>query len=187
MGAGDLGFGLRAACVVSDRDSHGPCFESPRGFRARSSRGMDFVRGNHCDSIRSRAARSVTRDPSVWWSSEKLGEHHWRAGACVTDESGLVEVVRGPLLDHAHFDLDCHENAGKRRGPATVGGLGARPTNLRASGCHVFPHHLAGALGVFFCFDFCGRASGVARSDQVKCRGLDCVRVVDVSDFARLG
>ena len=34
LGAGDLGFGLRAACALSDRDGHGPCDESPRGFRA---------------------------------------------------------------------------------------------------------------------------------------------------------
>ena len=34
LGAGDLGFGLRAACAVSDSDGHGPCDESPRGFRA---------------------------------------------------------------------------------------------------------------------------------------------------------
>ena len=63
----------------------------------------------------------------------------------------------------------------------------SRPTNLRPSRHHVFPHRLAGALGIFFCFDFCARASGVARADQIKRRGLDCVRVVDVSDFTRLG
>ncbi len=63
----------------------------------------------------------------------------------------------------------------------------SRPTNLRPSGRHVFPHRLAGALGLFFCFDFCARASGVARADQIKRRGLDCVRVVDISDFTRLG
>ena len=34
VGAGDLGFGLRAACAVSDSDGNGPCDESPRGFRA---------------------------------------------------------------------------------------------------------------------------------------------------------
>ena len=42
-------------------------------------------------------------------------------------------------------------------------------------------------MGIFFCFDFRARASGAARADQIKRRGLDCVRVVDVSDFARLG
>ena len=34
LGAGDLGFGLRAACPLSDSDGHGLCVESPRGFRA---------------------------------------------------------------------------------------------------------------------------------------------------------
>ena len=34
LGAGDLGFGLRAACPLSDSDGHGSCVESPRGFRA---------------------------------------------------------------------------------------------------------------------------------------------------------
>ena len=34
LGAGDLGFGLRAACALSDSDGHGSCDESPRGFRA---------------------------------------------------------------------------------------------------------------------------------------------------------
>ncbi len=34
LGGGDLGFGLRAACALSDSDGHGPCDESPRGFRA---------------------------------------------------------------------------------------------------------------------------------------------------------
>ena len=61
------------------------------------------------------------------------------------------------------------------------------PTYLRPSRRHVFPHRLAGALGIFFCFDFCARASGVARADQIKRCGLDCVRIVDVSDFTRLG
>ena len=63
----------------------------------------------------------------------------------------------------------------------------SRPTHLRPSHRHVFPHRLAGAMGIFFCFDFRARASGVARADQIKRRGLDCVRVVDVSDFTRLG
>ena len=34
LGCGDLGFGLRAACALSDADGHGPSDESPRGFRA---------------------------------------------------------------------------------------------------------------------------------------------------------
>ncbi len=70
---------------------------------------------------------------------------------------------------------------------AAASGLWSRPTHLRPSRRHVFPHHLAGALGIFFCFDFCAGASGVARADQIRRRGLDCSRVVDVSDFKRLG
>jgi hypothetical protein len=34
LGCGDLGFGVRAACALSDADGHGPADESPRGFRA---------------------------------------------------------------------------------------------------------------------------------------------------------
>ena len=34
LGGGDLGFGLRAACALSDADGHGPSDESPRDFRA---------------------------------------------------------------------------------------------------------------------------------------------------------
>ena len=34
LGAGDLGFGLRAACALSDSDGHGLYVESPRGFCA---------------------------------------------------------------------------------------------------------------------------------------------------------
>ena len=86
------------------------------------------------------------------------------------------------LFDHAGFDLDEHQNAEKT---ARTGR--ARPTIYVLLDRHVFPHRLAGAMGIFFCFDFCARASGVARADQIKRRGLDCVRVVDVSDFARLG
>ena len=61
------------------------------------------------------------------------------------------------------------------------------PTILCAFDRHLSFDHLAGAMGIFFCFDFRARASSVARADQIKRRGLDCVRVVDVSDFTRLG
>ena len=181
VGAGDLGFGLRAACAVSDSDGHGLCVESPRGFRAGSSRGMDFVRSDNCHRIRNRAARSFVRDLSIHRSFEKLGQHHRRTRARFTDESSLVELVRISAVRRAGLDLDEHQNAEKRRARRS------RPTHLRPSRRHVFPHRLAGALGIFFCFDFCARASGVARADQIKRRGLDCVRVVDISDFARLG
>ena len=73
------------------------------------------------------------------------------------------------------------QNAKKRRARRS------RPPYLRPSRRHVFPHRLAGALGIFFCFDFCAGASGVAGADQIKRRGLDCVRIVDLSDFTRLG
>ena len=87
----------------------------------------------------------------------------------------------GYLVRRTGFDLDEHQNAEKRRAGT------ARPTLLRPSHRHVFPHHLAGAMGIFFCFDFSARASSVARADQIRRRGLDCVRVVDISDFTRLG
>src|SRR5262245_29185445 len=41
--------------------------------------------------------------------------------------------------------------------------------------------------GYFFVFDLCSRASGVARANQVRRGGLARVRVVDVSNIARLG
>src|SRR5262249_42801801 len=106
MGAGDLGFSLRTASAVSDGDDYGHADQSPRGFRARSSGGMDVVRGDNCGCIRGRAARSLVRDPAVGRSSEKLGEHYWRTRACVTGESRLVELVRVPLVARAGFALD---------------------------------------------------------------------------------
>ena len=142
---------------------------------------MDLVRSDNCHRIRNRAAGSLGRDPSVQQSFEKLGEHHRGTRARFTYEFSLVELVRVSAVRRSGFDLDEHQNAEKRRA-----GI-ARPNLLRPSHRHVFPHHLAGAMGIFFCFDFRARASGVARADQIKRRGLDCVRVIDVSDFARLG
>ena len=130
---------------------------------------MDFVRSDNCHRIRSRAARSVVRDPSVHRAFEKLGEHHWRTRARFTDESSLVGLVRVPPVDHAHFDLDEYQNAEKRRARRS------RRTDLRPSRRYVSPHRLAGALGIFFCFDLCARASGVACAHQIRCCGLDCV------------
>src|SRR4029077_4769058 len=40
LGAGDLGFGLRTGCALSDIDGNGSCDESPGGFRTGSSRRM---------------------------------------------------------------------------------------------------------------------------------------------------
>ena len=154
---------------------------------------MDFVRSDYCHRIRNRAARSFVRDLSIHRAFEKLGQHHRRTRARFTDESSLVELVRISAVRCTGLDLDEHQNAEKRRArPASaVDGLRrgerSRPTYLRPSRRHVFPHCLAGALGIFFCFDFCARASGVARADQIKRRGLDCVRIVDISDFTRLG
>ena len=108
LGAGDLGFGLRTGSAVSHADGRRHSDQSQRGFRARSSRRMDFVRSDNCDCIGDRAARSIVRDPAVRRAFEKLGEHHWRARACVTDESSLVELVRVPPVAHAGFDLDWH-------------------------------------------------------------------------------
>ena len=142
---------------------------------------MDFVRSDNCHRTRNRAARSVGRNPSVQQSFEKLGEQHRGTRQRFTDESSLVALVRVPAVRRTGFDLDEHQSAEKRRAGT------ARPTLLRPSHRRVFPHHLAGALGIFFCFNFRARASGVARADQIKLRGLDCVRVVVVSDLTRLG
>lgn len=142
---------------------------------------MDFVRSDNCHRICNRAARSLDRDSSVQQWFDELGEHHRGTRARFTDESSLVELVRVSFVRRTGFDLDEHQNAEKRRAGT------ARPTLLHPSHRHVFPHHLAGAMGIFFCFDFSARASSVARADQIKRRGLDCVRVVDVSDFTRLG
>ena len=109
---------------------------------------MDFVRSDNCHRIRNRAARSLVRDPSVQQSFEKLGEHHRGTRAHFTDESSLVELVRVSLVGRTGFDLDEHRSAEKRR---------ARPwrrTLLRPSHRHVFPHHLAGAMGIFFVLIF---------------------------------
>ena len=152
-----------------------------RAVFARDSRGMDFVRGDNWHRIRNRMARSFVSDLSIHRSFEKLGQHHRRTRARFTDESSLVELVRISAVHCTSLDLDACQNAEKRRARRS------RPTHLRPSRRHVFPHYLAGALGIFFCFDFCARASGVACADQIRRRGLDCVRVVDVSDFARLG
>ena len=186
LGGGDLGFGLRAACALSDSDRHGLYVESPRGFRAGSSRRMDFVRSDNCHRIRNRAACSFVSDLSIHRSFEKLGQHHRRTRARFTDESSLAELVRISAVRSTGLDLDACHNAEKRRAPPRRP-RGSRPTHLRPSRRHVFPHCLAGALGIFFCFDFCARASGVAGADQIKRGGLDCVRVVDVSDFTGLG
>ena len=51
----------------------------------------------------------------------------------------------------------------------------------------LFSDRLAGALGIFFCFDFCYCASGVASANQIARGGLDRICVIAVSDFARLG
>ena len=67
---------------------------------------MDFVRSDNRHRIRSRAARSLVRDPAVRQSFERLGEHHRGTRARFTDESSLVELVRVLLVDHADFDLD---------------------------------------------------------------------------------
>ena len=141
---------------------------------------MDFVRGDNCHRLDNRAAWSVVRDLSIH-AFEKLGEHHRRTGARFTDEFGLVELVRISAVRCTNFDLDEHQTVEKRRARLS------RPANLRPPRHHLFAHRLASALGLFFCFDFCGRASGVARADQIKRRGVDCVRVVDISDFTRLG
>ena len=142
---------------------------------------MDFVRSDNCHRICNRAARSLGSDPSIQRSFQKLGEHHRGTRTRFTDESSLVALVRVSAVRRIGFDLDERQNAEKRRAGT------ACPTLLRPSHRHVSPHHLAGAMGIFFCFDFRARASGVARADQIKRRGLDCVRVVDVSDFTRLG
>ena len=62
-----------------------------------------------------------------------------------------------------------------------------RPTNLCAFDRHLLSNHLAGALGILFCVDFCARASGVAHAIQVARSSLDRVCFVDLSDLARLG
>jgi len=153
LGAGDLGVRIRAACAISDSDVHGPCYESPRGFRARSSRRMGFVRGNNCDCNRGRAARSVVRGPSVQRAFERLGEYHWRARACVTDESSLVDLVRLLSVANTVFDLDEHQNS-RRRALATASRLRSRPTDLRPSRCNVFLTVWQARWGYFFVLIF---------------------------------
>src|SRR4029077_13316406 len=143
---------------------------------------MDFVRSDNCHRIRSRAAPSVVRDPSGSWSFEKLGRYDRGTRAGFTDESSLVELVRVSPGDRAHFHLDECSNA-KKRHAGTV----RLSSNLCALDRDLLLDHLAGALGIFFRFDFCAGASGLARADQVRRRSLDRVRVVDVSDLARLG
>ena len=96
------------------------CDESPRGFCAGSSRGMDFVRGDNCHRIRNRAACSVFRDLSIHRAFEKLGQHHRRTRARFTDESSLVELVRISAVRCTGLDLDEHQNAEKRRAPAVA-------------------------------------------------------------------
>jgi hypothetical protein len=123
---------------------------------------MDFVRSDNCHRIRNRAARSFVRGPSVHRSFEKLGAHHWRTRARFTDESSLVELVRVPAVRHAPVLIWMSVRTPKKRRARR-----SRPTHLRPSRRHVFPHCLAGALGIFFCFDLCARASGVARADQI--------------------
>src|SRR5437868_11480241 len=45
-------------------------------------------------------------------------------------------------------------------------GSAATAGHSRSSRRDLWPDDLAGALGVFFCFGFCGCASGFARADQ---------------------
>src|SRR5215216_4293411 len=131
---------------------------------------MDFVRSDNWRRIDSRATRSVVRAPPIDRAFEKLGAHHWRTRARVSDKSSLVELVRLSAVRCTGLDLDEHQNTEKRRARRW------RRTYLRPSRRHVFAHHLAGALELFFCFDFCDRASGVARANQIRLRSLDCIR-----------
>src|SRR4029077_7079832 len=106
---------------------------------------MDFVRGDYCHRIRSRASRSFVRDFSIHRSFEKLGQHHRRTRARFTAESSLVELVRISAVRRTGLYLEEHEDAEKWRALATASRLWSRRTHLRASRRHVFPHRLAGA------------------------------------------
>src|SRR5262245_55333824 len=116
-----------------------------------------------------------------------MGEHYRGTRARFARESSLVELVRVPALRRTLFDLDECSNADERHALATASKLWSRLKHLCPSRRDVFPHHLASAMGIFFCFDFRGRAPGVARFGQIRRCGLDCGHIVDVSDFARLG
>jgi len=141
---------------------------------------MDFVRSDNCHRIRiERRVPSVAILQSN--SHLKIGRAHRGTRARFTTESSLVELVRVSAVRPRRFDLDEHQNAENG-----AQGLRALPFYVLLIATYFSPSGKA-RWDIFFVFDFRARASSVARADQIKRRGLDCVRVVDFSDFTRLG
>ena len=113
---------------------------------------------------------------------EKLGEHHRRTRARFTDESSLVELVRISAVGRTGLDLDEHENAERRRAPDGR----ALPIYVLLVATYFLTVWQA-RWGYFFVLIFALALPALLAPIKSSARGLDRIRVVDVSDFARLG
>ena len=109
---------------------------------------------------------------------QELGAHYRRARARVPGKSNLVALVRVFFSYHTNSDLDEREQKQQksRSGNAVVCAC--------ASCCDLRPHDLAGALGIFFCINLLTCAVRVARANQIPRGSVDCICVIDLSDFA---
>jgi hypothetical protein len=87
----------------------------------------------------------------------------------------------------ADLALVIHQKARRRGALAAASKLWSCSASLRCPHRHLFPHDLAGALGIFFRFDLCNCTFGFARADQIARCGFDRFYIVDLSNLARLG